>query len=192
MERGCILKIVIVKGGTKVIILGGLSFNTPHFSEKKTRPFPTPHFTAPFTNMRTLKFKSCLHNCVFTAVNDNYDHKQRTLKHKTDQNPPIANHRPWPIGRVDVQFCFLRLRSVKMIDGSEKRNHQLAFELQSSHVCEKRSNYIYLSRTTTENYWKAYLKQRILFFITIFRRAIPASRNIFIKNNIRCFKSAFH
>ena len=27
-----------------------------------------------------------------------------------------------------------------MIDGSEKRNCQLAFELQNSHVCEKRSN----------------------------------------------------
>ena len=26
-----------------------------------------------------------------------------------------------------------------MIDGSEKRNHQLAFELQNSHVCEERS-----------------------------------------------------
>ena len=28
-----------------------------------------------------------------------------------------------------------------MIDGSEKRNRQLAFELQNSHVCEKRSKY---------------------------------------------------
>ena len=27
-----------------------------------------------------------------------------------------------------------------MIDSSEKRNRQLAFELQNSHVCEKRSN----------------------------------------------------
>ena len=27
-----------------------------------------------------------------------------------------------------------------MIDGSEKRNRQLDFELQNSHVCEKRSN----------------------------------------------------
>ena len=27
-----------------------------------------------------------------------------------------------------------------MIDGNEKRNRQLAFELQDSHVCEKRSN----------------------------------------------------
>ena len=27
-----------------------------------------------------------------------------------------------------------------MIDGSEKRNRQLALELQNSHVCEKRSN----------------------------------------------------
>ena len=26
-----------------------------------------------------------------------------------------------------------------MIDGSEKRNRQLAFELKNSHVCEKRS-----------------------------------------------------
>ena len=26
-----------------------------------------------------------------------------------------------------------------MIDGSEKRNRQLAFELQNSHVCEKTS-----------------------------------------------------
>ena len=30
-------------------------------------------------------------------------------------------------------------RSIKMVDGSEKRNRQLAFELQNSHVCEKRS-----------------------------------------------------
>ena len=28
-----------------------------------------------------------------------------------------------------------------MIDGSEKRNRQLAFELQNSHVCEKRSKH---------------------------------------------------
>ena len=27
-----------------------------------------------------------------------------------------------------------------MIEGSEKRNRQLAFELQNSHFCEKRSN----------------------------------------------------
>ena len=29
-----------------------------------------------------------------------------------------------------------------MIDGSEKCNHQLAFELQNLHVCEKRSKVI--------------------------------------------------
>ena len=27
-----------------------------------------------------------------------------------------------------------------MIDGSEKRNRQLAFELHNAHFCEKRSN----------------------------------------------------
>ena len=31
-----------------------------------------------------------------------------------------------------------------MIDGSEKRNRQLAFELQISHVCEKRGNCLML------------------------------------------------
>ena len=29
-----------------------------------------------------------------------------------------------------------------MIDGSEKPDRQLAFELQNSHVCEKRSNFL--------------------------------------------------
>ena len=33
-----------------------------------------------------------------------------------------------------------------MIDGSEKRNRQLAFELQNSHVCEKRGNISLLLR----------------------------------------------
>ena len=32
-----------------------------------------------------------------------------------------------------------------MIDGSEKRNRQLAFELQNSHVCEKRSDMLLTS-----------------------------------------------
>ena len=34
-----------------------------------------------------------------------------------------------------------------MIDGSEKRNRQLAFELQNSHVCEKRSKVGKLKRS---------------------------------------------
>ena len=38
-----------------------------------------------------------------------------------------------------------------MIDGSEKRNRQLAFELQNSHVCEKRSKKYSCYTTTTVN-----------------------------------------
>ena len=43
-----------------------------------------------------------------------------------------------------------------MIDGSEKRNRQLAFELQNSHVCEKRSKrrWSYKVRITVYNYYK--------------------------------------
>ena len=42
-----------------------------------------------------------------------------------------------------------------MIDGSEKRNRQLAFELQNSHVCEKRSKrrWSFKVRITVYNYY---------------------------------------
>ena len=33
-----------------------------------------------------------------------------------------------------------------MIDGGEKRNRQLAFELQNSHLCEKRSKLVLIQR----------------------------------------------
>ena len=31
-----------------------------------------------------------------------------TETHKTDQNPPITNHKPWPFESVKEKFCFLR------------------------------------------------------------------------------------
>ena len=31
-----------------------------------------------------------------------------TETHKTDQNPPIRNHNPWPFEPFKVKFCFLR------------------------------------------------------------------------------------
>ena len=57
---------------------------------------------------------------------------------QTDRNPPITNHNPWPFEPVKVRFCFLRgpLRWLT----TAKRSHQLAFELQNPHVCEKHSN----------------------------------------------------
>ena len=49
--------------------------------------------TTLFKNIRTLKFKSCLRNCVFGCRQHNYDHKQRSYAetHKADRNPPITN-----------------------------------------------------------------------------------------------------
>ena len=38
-----------------------------------------------------------------------------------------------------------------MIDGSEKPNRQLAFELQNTHVCEKRNKKITLSKPLITN-----------------------------------------
>ena len=39
-----------------------------------------------------------------------------------------------------------------MIDGSEKRDRQLAFELQNSHVCEKRSNFLKKKKQSVWNF----------------------------------------
>ena len=56
--------------------------------------------TSPFINMRTLKFKSRLHNCVFrccqsviVAITSNEPWNTET--HKTDRNPSITNHGLW-------------------------------------------------------------------------------------------------
>ena len=47
-----------------------------------------------------------------------------------------------------------------MIDGNEKRNRQLAFELQNSHVCEKRSKQKPASLNTDKTF--LWLAQNIL------------------------------
>ena len=54
--------------------------------------------------------------------------------HRTDRNPPVTNHKPWPF-----ELLFPK-RSAKMIDDGEKRQRQLAIELQNSRVFEKRSS----------------------------------------------------
>ena len=78
---------------------------------QKFEPCPPPFTTALFTNMQTLKFKRLLHNCIFTAVNHNYDHKQRTLKQRnTQKGLKFTNHKSqtWSFELVKVKFCFLR------------------------------------------------------------------------------------
>ena len=68
--------------------------------------------TALFTNMQILKFKSHLHNCVFLLpsiiITITSKEPWNTKTHKTDRNPPITNHKPWPFQPVKVKFCFLR------------------------------------------------------------------------------------
>ena len=54
-----------------------------------------------------------------------------------------------------------------MIDGSEKRNRQLAFELQNSHVCEKRSKTPFVSSV------QRYLVGSVFFFFDVETRSYP-------------------
>ena len=73
-------------------------------------------------------------------MNHNYA-KQRTLKHKNTQNgSKSANDKSQTMTFwTRWSKVLFPKRSVKTIDGSEKRNRQLAFELQNSHVYEKPS-----------------------------------------------------
>ena len=51
-----------------------------------------------------------------------------------------------------------------MIDGSEKRNRQLAFELQNSHVCEKRNK---LNPSTTTVYARSAFYPSLRFTLSL-------------------------
>ena len=91
-------------------------------------------YTALFTNSRTLKFKSRLTIAFFAAVNHNYYHQQWTLKHRNTRNgSKSTNHRSQTLTfSTRLSKVLFPKRSVKMIDGSEKRKCQLVFELQTS------------------------------------------------------------
>ena len=96
-----------------------------------------------FSKTRKLWSSQAAFTIVFlAAVNYNYDHKQRTLKHRSAPNGwKSTNHKSqtvtfWTRWR---KYLFPK-RFVNMIDGSEKCKLQLAFELQNSRFFEKRSN----------------------------------------------------
>ena len=78
---------------------------------QRFEPCPPLFTTALFTHMQTLKFQATFTIAFFTAVNHNYDHKQRTLKHRnTQEGLKSSNHKSktWPFELVKVKFCFLR------------------------------------------------------------------------------------
>ena len=57
-----------------------------------------------------LSSKAAFTIVFFAAVNHNYDHKQRTLKHRNTQNgSKSTNHKSqiWLFEPVKVKFCFL-------------------------------------------------------------------------------------
>ena len=69
----------------------------------------------------------------FSAVNHNYDHKQRTLKHRNTQNESKStNHKSQTMTFWTRWSKFLFPKSsAKMIDGCKKRIRQLPFGLQN-------------------------------------------------------------
>ena len=72
----------------------------------------------------------------FAALNHNYDNKERTLKNR--KRLEIQQSQTMTFWTCYSKLLFPK-RSTKMIDGSEERKRQLAFELHNSCVFERRS-----------------------------------------------------
>ena len=51
------------------------------------------------------KLRFLLPSIIITIISNE---PWNTDTHKTDWNPPITNHKPWPFEPVKVKFCFLR------------------------------------------------------------------------------------
>ena len=103
------------------------------------------YITALFTNMRTLKFKSRLHNCVFRCRQSQLRSQATNLE--TQKHSKRIEIHQWQTQYVTFwtrwskqSKVLFSKKSAKMIDGSEKRNRQLAFEFHNSRVFEKRSH----------------------------------------------------
>ena len=77
--------------------------------------------------------------------------------HKTDSNPPITDHKPWP---SSVTFDFLKI-PLKWLTAAKKRKRQLAFEFQRSPVFQKCSKWKQTNSTyfRTEN-WITFSKTK--------------------------------
>ena len=56
---------------------------------------------------------------------------------KTDRNPPITNHKPWPFELVEENFCFLR--GPLLLTAAKNANVSWLLNFRISHVYEKRS-----------------------------------------------------
>ena len=92
------------------------------------------YFLRRFSHTRTLKFKSCFHNIIalFTIVNHNYYHKQRTFQHRNTQNgSKSTNHKSKTMTfGTRLSNVLLSKRSAKMIGSSKKHKRQLAFQFR--------------------------------------------------------------
>ena len=110
----------------------------------KSTPFAIPfgvieancckEFTAPFNNMRTLKFKGQPTNAFFATVNQMFGGSFELPT--TVEWAVIKSHR-WT--HFSKQSRKLGGATEHLIDGSEKRICRLTFEFKSPHVIERRS-----------------------------------------------------
>ena len=124
----------------------------------------TKHYCA-FQKRKLWSLRVAFTIAFFTAVNHNYDHKQRTLKHRNTQNgSKFTNHksqRNLPFKPVEVNYSLLR-GPLRWMTTAKKCECQLVFELQNSRVCEKRiKTYFFVA-------WKYTMAAKSKFHLTVF------------------------
>ena len=108
-----------------------------------------------------------------------------TETHKTDRNPPITDHKPWPFEPVKVKFCFLRgalrwLTAAKNAVVSWLSNFRIRMFVRSAVMTKKK-----LGRLDGSYSWRGQLDQNETIENSSFTYTANGKRQIQVENFLK-------
>ena len=108
-----------------------------------------------------------------------------TETHKTDRNPPITDHKPWPFEPVEVKFCFLRgalrwLTAAKNAIVSWLSNFRIRMFVKSAVMTKKK-----LGRLDGPQSWRGQLDQNETIENSSFTYTANGKRQIQVENFLK-------
>ena len=108
-----------------------------------------------------------------------------TETHKTDRNPPITDHKPWPFEPVKVKFCFLRgalrwLTAAKNAIVSWLSNFRIRMFVKSAVMTKKK-----LGRLDGSHSWRGQLDQNETIENSSFTYTANGKRQIQVENFLK-------